>query len=159
MDSSPSYGAVSRFGLVAYGSSLDQAGFLGTRVDDVKELYLATRGPDGRDHSACPPAPWVPPPQLRVGVATRYLDDPHLTPASRDAMRVAIDMLRANGIVTVDVDVPFLDDRVIAAYYVTGVRRGQLESREIRWDSIRATRRGASRLGRSARHRHAAVAR
>jgi aspartyl-tRNA(Asn)/glutamyl-tRNA(Gln) amidotransferase subunit A len=139
----PSYGAISRFGLVAYGSSLDQAGFLGTRVDDVKELYLTTRGPDGRDHSACPPAPWAPPPQLRVGVATRYLDDPYLTLASRDAMRAAIDTLRANGIVTVDVDVPFLDDRVIAAYYVTAC--AEASSNLARYDGIRYGRRDVER--------------
>ena len=39
----PSYGAVSRFGLVSYASSLDSIGMLGTRVADVSEIFAAVR--------------------------------------------------------------------------------------------------------------------
>lgn len=45
----PSYGRCSRHGMIAYASSLDQAGFLGNSVEDVALLFSLTHGVDGKD--------------------------------------------------------------------------------------------------------------
>ncbi|MDR1081748.1 MAG: Asp-tRNA(Asn)/Glu-tRNA(Gln) amidotransferase subunit GatA [Deltaproteobacteria bacterium] len=48
----PTYGRVSRYGIVAYGSSLDQAGPLARTVGDCGMLFGAVAGPDGRDSTS-----------------------------------------------------------------------------------------------------------
>ncbi|MDR0356699.1 MAG: Asp-tRNA(Asn)/Glu-tRNA(Gln) amidotransferase subunit GatA [Deltaproteobacteria bacterium] len=48
----PTYGRVSRYGIVAYGSSFDQAGPLARNVDDLARLLTVIAGPDGRDSTA-----------------------------------------------------------------------------------------------------------
>jgi aspartyl-tRNA(Asn)/glutamyl-tRNA(Gln) amidotransferase subunit A len=48
----PTYGAVSRYGLIAYASSLDQIGPVGRNIDDCAALLSVISGPDGRD-STC----------------------------------------------------------------------------------------------------------
>ncbi len=50
----PTYGAVSRFGLIAMGSSLDQIGPLTKTVEDAKILYDAIRGHDANDSTSLP---------------------------------------------------------------------------------------------------------
>ena len=45
----PSYGRCSRFGMIAYASSLDQAGFMANSVEDAALLFSLTQGIDGKD--------------------------------------------------------------------------------------------------------------
>ncbi|SIQ13685.1 aspartyl/glutamyl-tRNA(Asn/Gln) amidotransferase subunit A [Alkalispirochaeta americana] len=48
----PTYGAVSRFGLTAYASSLETIGVLGARIEDVTAVFRAIRGEDPRDQTS-----------------------------------------------------------------------------------------------------------
>jgi aspartyl-tRNA(Asn)/glutamyl-tRNA(Gln) amidotransferase subunit A len=53
----PTYGAVSRYGLIAMGSSLDQIGPLTKTVTDAETIFHAIRGHDGRDSTSLPDSP------------------------------------------------------------------------------------------------------
>ncbi|MBN2552909.1 MAG: Asp-tRNA(Asn)/Glu-tRNA(Gln) amidotransferase subunit GatA, partial [Spirochaetales bacterium] len=48
----PTYGAVSRFGLVAYASSLEVIGVIAREIPMIREVFAAIRGQDPRDHSS-----------------------------------------------------------------------------------------------------------
>ncbi|MDR2352174.1 MAG: Asp-tRNA(Asn)/Glu-tRNA(Gln) amidotransferase subunit GatA [Deltaproteobacteria bacterium] len=71
----PTYGRVSRYGIVAYGSSLDQAGPLTREVRDAGVILQAIAGPDGKD-STCSNLP-----------VEDYL---HLNPAQPDTLTLAL---------------------------------------------------------------------
>jgi aspartyl-tRNA(Asn)/glutamyl-tRNA(Gln) amidotransferase subunit A len=72
----PSYGRVSRYGVVAYSSSMDQIGPLATTVEDTVSLLSIIAGPDFNDATTIPateaPVADTPPP-LRIGVPEEYL--------------------------------------------------------------------------------------
>jgi len=53
----PTYGAVSRYGLVAFASSMDQIGFIARDAADCAALLAAVSGPDGLDSTALPAPP------------------------------------------------------------------------------------------------------
>lgn len=72
----PTYGSISRYGLIALGSSLDQLGELGKSVADVKTLFESARGHDPMDATTFPegfyPAPKVQE-HLTIGVPRHLL--------------------------------------------------------------------------------------
>ena len=94
----PTYGRVSRYGLIAYASSLDQIGPFAHNLADTALLLSVIAGRDPNDSTSVPePVPdYVltldePPPMLRVGVVPEFLDkglDPEVTSAVQEAIRV-----------------------------------------------------------------------
>jgi aspartyl-tRNA(Asn)/glutamyl-tRNA(Gln) amidotransferase subunit A len=111
----PTWGGVSRFGLVAFASSLDTVGVLARSVVDASEVFVAIAGPDVRDATCNAPAAGVSEPPdpdaglagLRVGVP-RDLIDAEATAAVRSEFARAEVMLRDAGarLVNVDLDLP-----------------------------------------------------
>ncbi len=78
----PTYGRVSRWGMVAFASSLDQAGTLARTAEDAALLLQAMAGPDPRDSTALPePVPDYtaglarPPGNITIGVVEDFFDD------------------------------------------------------------------------------------
>ena len=123
----PTYGAVSRYGVVAFGSSLNQVGPFGRSVRDVALAMNALVGP-GRDPmdstSQDCPVDFLehledPVEGLRVGIIPAFMDAEGLTAEERGAVMDAAGSLEAQGAELVDVDLPHLD-AAIAAYYVLG---------------------------------------
>jgi aspartyl-tRNA(Asn)/glutamyl-tRNA(Gln) amidotransferase subunit A len=140
----PSYGRVSRWGLVAFGSSLDQVGAIGRTVEDTAVLLGVIAGADPRD-STCTAAE-VPdylaglddaPRDLRIGVPRQYLSEDN-DPAVNDAIGRAVNLYRALGAEIVDIDLP-LTDYGIATYYV--IAPAEASSNLARYDGIRYGRR------------------
>ena len=123
----PTYGAVSRYGVVAFGSSLDQVGPFGRSVADVALAMNALTAP-GRDprDSTSQDCPVDFTEHLNDGIAGRkvgvipaLMSAAGLTDEVRAAVNAAAQSLADQGAELVEVDLPNLD-AAIAAYYVLG---------------------------------------
>src|SRR5438552_11995739 len=150
----PTYGRVSRYGLVAFASSLDQVGPLARTVEDVARVAAALCGWDPRDATSAKSEPTdfaagleagAASPRLRVGVPWRFLaggvDEGVMTAFGR-----ALEDLRAAGAELVDVDLPHLP-YAIATYYI--VATAEASSNLARYDGVRyGLRAGAGDLRR-----------
>lgn len=123
----PTYGVISRFGVVAFGSSLDQVGPFGRSVRDVALAMnaLVAGGHDPMDSTSqdCPVDFTE---HLEDGVAGRkvgvipaLMEAKGLTDEVKSAVQGAAESLRAQGAELVEVNLPNLD-AAIAAYYVLG---------------------------------------
>ena len=123
----PSYGMVSRYGVVAFGSSLDQVGPFGRRVEDVALAMdaLVAGGKDRHDTTSrsCDQGFLE---HLEdgvegrsVGIIPALLEADGLAGEVRDALRLAAGRLEAAGAHLVEVDLPNMAS-AIAAYYVLG---------------------------------------
>ncbi|MDB5297531.1 MAG: glutamyl-tRNA(Gln) amidotransferase, subunit [Phycisphaerales bacterium] len=120
----PTYGRVSRYGLVAFASSLDQVGPFGWTVADAALLLQAMAGNDPRDSTSVRgdvpdylaelDAPLT---GLRVGIAKEYDAAEGVDPQVRAAVAAAVDVYRSLGATVVDVSLPHTRYG-IAAYYV-----------------------------------------
>ncbi len=123
----PTYGAVSRYGVVAFGSSLDQVGPFGRCVEDVARAMNALVGP-GRDPldstSQDVPVDFLehlddPVEGRTVGVVSSLLEAEGLSHEVKEACEAARCALEDAGATIVDVELPHID-AAINAYYVIG---------------------------------------
>jgi len=139
----PTYGRVSRYGLVAYGSSLDQIGPFGRDVGDAALLLQAIAGPDERD-STCLSAEAAPAPDylaelerpvegLRIGVAKEFFDVEGLHADVEAAVRAALKAYEGLGARLVEVSLPHIK-YAIAAYYL--VATAEASSNLARYDGV-----------------------
>jgi aspartyl-tRNA(Asn)/glutamyl-tRNA(Gln) amidotransferase subunit A len=135
----PTYGRVSRYGLVAYGSSLDQVGPFGRTVREVAALSEILSGHDPLDStSVAGPAPELlsklerDPGGLRLGVPKEYFGA-GLDPEVGASVEKAIAVLVSKGAVRVEVSLP-LTEFGIAAYYI--VAPCEASSNLARYDGV-----------------------
>lgn len=138
----PTYGAVSRYGVVAFGSSLDQVGPFGRSVEDVA-LAMNALVAGGHDPYDCTsqdcPVDFLE--HLndsvegkRFGVIPAFMEAEGLTPEMKKAVEGAAKALQNQGAELVEVELPHLD-AAIAAYYVIGP--SEAFSNLARFDGIR----------------------
>ena len=121
----PTYGAVSRYGVVAFGSSLDQVGPFGRSVSDValamNALTAAGRDPYDSTSQDCP-VDFLehledPIEGKTVGIVPQLMDVKGLSDEVKTAVLGAADVLRSQGANVVEVDLPNIAS-AISAYYV-----------------------------------------
>ena len=136
----PTYGRVSRYGVIAFASSLDQVGPLGRSVADCALGLEVVAGHDPRDATSLPePVPRYRDAAgrgvrgLRVGVPPEYFGA-GLDPEVGAAVTAAIDVLRRAGAEVVEVSLPHTD-YAIAAYYL--VCTAEASSNLARYDGVR----------------------
>lgn len=133
----PTYGRVSRYGLVAFGSSLDQIGPLAGTVADAA-LAMETIGRSCRFDSTSldlPPEPYKLTRDLKdikIGIPNRYLEN--LNPEIQKNFLDALDILRALGAKTIEVDLDVLKYS-IAVYYILAT--AEASTNLARFDGIR----------------------
>ena len=136
----PTYGRVSRYGMIAFASSLDQAGTLTQTAEDAALLLGAMAGHDARD-STCvdEPVPDYPADLngdlsgLRVGVVKEFLDD-GLEGENRAAIEASVGVREGLGAEVVQVSLPNLGLSV-PTYYV--VAPAECSSNLSRFDGVR----------------------
>jgi aspartyl-tRNA(Asn)/glutamyl-tRNA(Gln) amidotransferase subunit A len=154
----PTYGRVSRYGMVAFASSLDQCGPLARSVRDAALVLGALAGHDPRDSTSVD----VPVPDyaaaltgdvagLRLGVPREFFVA-GMEPGVERAVRAGVELLASCGAEIVDVSLPSTD-RGLATYYIIapaeasanlarydGVRYGLSVGAEALWDNYERTR-------------------
>jgi len=136
----PSYGRVSRFGLVAFASSLDQAGPLTKTVRDAALILNAIAGPDARD-STCQQES-VPDYTAnldrelcgtRLGLPKEYLTD-GIDPQVRSAVDAAVAHFESLGAEIVEVSLPHTE-YAVATYYM--IASAEASANLARFDGVR----------------------
>jgi len=133
----PSYGAISRYGLIAYASSFDQIGIFGTNVPDVGEVLKVIGGPDQYDSTAHPAPlahPSSPSRPLRVAYFPAAMDTNALDPAIRKGLFGFMEQLREQGHHVEPVDFDYLD-YIVPTYYI--LTTAEASSNLSRFDGIR----------------------
>lgn len=137
----PTYGRVSRYGLVAFASSLDQIGPMGKSVTDCALLMEAIAGYDVRDSTSVPePVPdytgglGASISGLAVGIPEEYATQGGLDPDVETAVKNAIRQLEALGAEVRTVNLPHTE-HAVAAYYV--IAPCEASSNLARYDGVR----------------------
>ncbi|MCU0780570.1 MAG: Asp-tRNA(Asn)/Glu-tRNA(Gln) amidotransferase subunit GatA [Akkermansiaceae bacterium] len=143
----PTYGRVSRYGLVAFASSLDQIGPLAANVEDAARVLQAIAGPDPAD-STCLDAP-VPDylaglddgvRGLKLGLPKEYFGE-GIDPGVRRLVDAAVARLAAAGAEIVDLSLPHTE-YAVATYYV--LAPAEASSNLSRFDGVRYGHRAAA---------------
>jgi len=136
----PTYGRVSRHGLIAFASSLDQIGPFTHTVEDTALVYSAIAGDDPMDNTTAPDA--VDDPMatlrdgvdgLRLGVPREYFGD-GLEPGVRTAIDAALRVFEDLGATLVDVSLP-TTEAGLSTYYI--IAPAECSSNLSRMDGVR----------------------
>jgi aspartyl-tRNA(Asn)/glutamyl-tRNA(Gln) amidotransferase subunit A len=136
----PTYGRVSRYGLIAFASSLDQIGPFTRTVEDTAMVFAAIAGHDPLDSTSSPTAVEDPLEHLREGVAgvrlgvPREYFDEGLEPGVRAAVEVAVEVLRSLGASVEPVSLPSTDAG-LSTYYI--IAPAECSSNLARFDGVR----------------------
>ncbi len=136
----PTYGTVSRSGLVAFGSSLDQIGPLARDARDAGAVLAAMAGPDPLDATTRPERPddfTTAATPRRIGVPRDYLTDA-IEPSTRSAVEAAIEVFRADGASVEEVSLP-MTPYANACYQV--VSTAEASTNLSRFDGVHVGRR------------------
>lgn len=135
----PSYGRVSRYGLIAYGSSLDTVGALARSVEDLVPIYESMAGHDPLDSTSLPaPLPDI---QLDhdsmqglvIGVPDEYFIE-GIQPEVEDNIRKAIERFHEMGAQIKQVSLPHTD-LALPVYYI--IAPAEASANLARYDAVR----------------------
>ena len=144
----PTYGLVSRYGIIAFASSMDQAGPMTKDVRDCALLLEAISGHDPADSTSanCPVPPYSKSLNsdiagLRLGIPREYFTS-GLQPAVDKAVHGAIRRLENNGATVEEISLPHTD-YAVAVYYV--IATAEASSNLARYDGMRFGRRAAGK--------------
>jgi aspartyl-tRNA(Asn)/glutamyl-tRNA(Gln) amidotransferase subunit A len=136
----PTYGRISRYGLVAFASSLDNIGIFGQKVRDVADVLGVIAGRDEMDSTSAE----VPVPDYSSGLENeiagktigvpRELFGEGLDDEVRNVVETSIDNFRSLGATIVDVELPYAKFG-IAVYYI--IATAEASSNLARYDGVR----------------------
>lgn len=136
----PSYGRVSRWGMIAYASSLDQAGPITKSAEDAALLLNVMAGADDRDSTSLelPPEDFTrdlnaPLTGLRIGLPKQYFTE-QLNPAIAEAVQAAVSELEKLGAAVKEIELPN-SELALSAYYV--IAPAEASANLSRFDGVR----------------------
>jgi aspartyl-tRNA(Asn)/glutamyl-tRNA(Gln) amidotransferase subunit A len=136
----PTYGRVSRYGLVAYASSLDQIGPMAKTVADCALLLQALAGYDPRDSTSVPREVPDYPASLNQGIQNCTIGIPKeyfvggLDPEVEQAIRQAVEVLEKEGARCLEIALPHTE-YAIAVYYI--IAMAEASSNLARYDGVK----------------------
>ena len=142
----PTYGTVSRYGVVAFASSLDQVGPVAKNVRDCAFLYSIIAGRDSND-STTVDVPGVELPEaedlkgLRIGVPREMNEADGIEPGVSEAVRKAVEVAESLGATVGECSLPRSVSYGVACYYL--VAPAEASSNLARYDGVRYGLRGA----------------
>jgi aspartyl-tRNA(Asn)/glutamyl-tRNA(Gln) amidotransferase subunit A len=129
----PTYGAVSRFGAIALGSSLDQIGPFGKTVEDVEILFTTMQGADPLDSTTIKEGEYaIRQAKKVIGVPRHLLDG--VEPDVLAQFEQALEALKAHGYQLVDIEIPSAS-LALAVYYI--IMPAEASTNLARYDSVR----------------------
>jgi aspartyl-tRNA(Asn)/glutamyl-tRNA(Gln) amidotransferase subunit A len=133
----PTYGAVSRYGIVAMASSLDSIGHLAHSVEDIEKVFDITRGEDGFDGTVKNLQFTINnlqiKPKLRLGIPKEFFVEGLDREVEKNILK-AIEIFKKNGVEIKDVSLPTTKYGV-AVYYI--IQPAEVSSNLGRYDGIR----------------------
>jgi aspartyl-tRNA(Asn)/glutamyl-tRNA(Gln) amidotransferase subunit A len=137
----PTYGAISRYGMIAFASSLDQCGPLTRDVTDAALLLRAMQGPDKCDSTCVGIGPGVELPSLedlkglRIGVASDFSHQVEgVEPGVAEVFERSLDVIRELGAEVGECELPHAEHG-ISAYYV--LAPAEASANLARYDGVR----------------------
>lgn len=136
----PTYGAVSRYGLIAYGSSLDQIGVLSNSVKDAAIVFDTISGVDSNDQTSvdfdfgniADSLDKADIKGMKIGIAQEYFEG--INCEIKDAIFEAVKFFEDNGAEIVDIKLPVLK-QALPVYYI--IACAEASSNLGRYDGIR----------------------
>lgn len=132
----PTYGRISRYGLIAYASSFDQIGTFTNNIEDTKLLLSIMAGKDEYD-STSSSNEFEQNPQIadkiRIGIISECLSHPGLDQEVKSLLEKKIIALRSAGHEIVELSFPYLD-YIVPAYYV--LTTAEASSNLARFDGV-----------------------
>lgn len=131
------YGSISRSGIIAMGSSLDQVGPFGKNVNDVEILFNAMTGYDELDSTSIPEEKRIikrEPIKKRIGVPREFLSGEGIDKDVLKNFEESCDKLKKAGYEIVDVDLPSIKYS-LAVYYI--IMPAEVSSNLARYDGIK----------------------
>jgi aspartyl-tRNA(Asn)/glutamyl-tRNA(Gln) amidotransferase subunit A len=142
----PTYGRISRYGLIAFASSFDQIGPIGNNVEDTALVTQVIAGHDAHDSTSAD----VPVPDylnelnkgikgLRIGIPKEYFGE-GIDKEVETSVRITIDKLSRQGAEIIDVSLPY-SDFGISTYYILAT--AEASSNLARYDGVRYSHRSA----------------
>lgn len=132
----PTYGAVSRYGLMSLASSLDQIGPFAKTVEDAEAVFSVIRGYDPNDSTSLPDDrfPNERKEKLRIGVPREFVEMKGIDEDVRARFSAALDALRSAGHTVVDIELPLVR-YALPTYYI--IMPAEASSNLARYDGIR----------------------
>jgi aspartyl-tRNA(Asn)/glutamyl-tRNA(Gln) amidotransferase subunit A len=136
----PTYGSVSRYGIVAFASSLDQVGPVAKTVRDCAFLYSVIAGRDPADSTTVDvPAVEIPEAEdlkgLRIGIAVEMRDAAGVEPGVRDAVAHAVELCGELGAEVEECSLPRSVEYGLPCYYL--IAPAEASSNLARYDGVR----------------------
>ncbi len=138
----PTYGTVSRYGIVAFASSLDQVGPVTKTVRDGAFLYSMIAGRDPADSTTVdvppveiPEAGWADLKGLRIGMPVEMRDAPGIEPGVADAVARAIALCEELGAEVEECSLPRSVEYGLPCYYL--IAPAEASSNLARYDGVR----------------------
>ena len=129
----PTYGAVSRYGIVAMASSVDSVGHFARTVSDIEKIFDITKGEDGKDGTVKNSKLKTQNSKLKIGVPKEYFVK-GLDKEVEKAILQATVTFKKKGIEVVDISLPHTK-YAISVYYI--IQPAEVSSNLSRYDGIR----------------------